>query len=208
MTISLAALGSIEHAVNYALKQDPPSQRHLAKLAGQQIFLEVEDFNLILQIHVLEEGVMLDRPESMDEVELDPKLDTHVKGPSSAYRKLLEGDGFFDGDLRIRGNAQALMTLHKVMQGFEFDWEGLLADKVGDLAAATFARLIRTQWSITKEVATNARVQLVNYLQSNSELLPSKIEFDHFVDESERLGMQIDRFEAKLKQAERKRNKG
>ncbi|MBM6552058.1 ubiquinone biosynthesis accessory factor UbiJ [Marinomonas ostreistagni] len=205
MSFSLAAIGSIEHAVNYALKQDPPSQRHLAKLAGQQIFLEVEDFNLILQIHILEEGVMLDRPESMDEVELDAKLDTHVKGPSSAYRKLLEGDGFFDGDLRIRGNAQALMTLHKVMQQFEFDWEGILADKIGDLPAATFARLVRTQWSLSKEVATNARVHLINYLQSNSELLPSKIEFDHFVDETERLGMQLERFDAKLKQAERKR---
>lgn len=205
MSFSLAAIGSIEHAVNYALKQDPPSQRHLAKLAGQQIFLEVEDFNLILQIHILEEGVMLDRPESMDEVELDAKLDTHVKGPSSAYRKLLEGDGFFDGDLRIRGNAQALITLHKVMQQFEFDWEGILADKIGDLPAATFARLVRTQWSLSKEVATNARVHLINYLQSNSELLPSKIEFDHFVDETERLGMQLERFDAKLKQAERKR---
>ena len=205
MTISLVALASIERAVNYALKQDPPSQRHLAKLAGQQIFLEVEDFNLILQVHVLEEGIMLDRPESMDEIELDAKLDTHVKGPSSAYRKLLEGDGFFDGDLRIRGNAQALMTLHKVMQGFEFDWEGILADKVGDLPAATFARLVRTQWSVTKEVTTNVRIHLVNYLQSNSELLPSKIEFDHFVDETERLGMQLDRFEAKLKLAEKRR---
>ena len=205
MTISLVALASIERAVNYALKQDPPSQRHLTKLAGQQIFLEVEDFNLILQVHVLEEGIMLDRPESMDEIELDAKLDTHVKGPSSAYRKLLEGDGFFDGDLRIRGNAQALMTLHKVMQGFEFDWEGILADKVGDLPAATFARLVRTQWSVTKEVTTNVRIHLVNYLQSNSELLPSKIEFDHFVDETERLGMQLDRFEAKLKLAEKRR---
>ena len=205
MSFSLAALGSIEKAVNYALKQDPPSQRHLAKLAGQQIFLEVEDFHLILQIHILEEGVMLDRPESMDVVELDAKLDTHVKGPSSAYRKLLEGDGFFDGDLRIRGNAQALMTLHKVMQQFEFDWEGILADKIGDLPAASFARLLRTQWSLSKQVATSARVHFINYLQSNSELLPSKIEFDHFVDQTERLGMQLERFDAKLKQAERKR---
>lgn len=206
MSFSLVAISSIEHAINYALKQDPPSQRHLAKLAGQQIFLEVEDFNLILQVHVLEEGIMLDCPQSMEDIELDAKLDTHVKGPSSAYRKLLEGDGFFDGDLRIRGNAQALMTLHKVMQGFEFDWEGILADKIGDLPAATFGRLIRTQWSISKELATNARVHLVNYLQSNSELLPSKIEFDHFVDETELLGMQIERFDAKLKQAERKRH--
>lgn len=205
-SISLAALGAIETAVNYALKQDEPSQRQLTKLAGQRIFLEVDDFNLILKIHVLDEGIMLDRPESMDEEELEAKLDTHVKGPSSAYRKLLEGDGFFDGDLRIRGNAQALMTLHKVMQNFELDWEGILADHIGDLPAASLARLLRKQWSVTKEISTNARLHLVNYLQSNSDLLPSKIEFDHFVDETERLGMQLERFEAKLKQVERKRH--
>ncbi|MFD1383461.1 SCP2 domain-containing protein [Rhodanobacter aciditrophus] len=205
-SISLAALGAIETAVNYALKQDEPSQRQLTKLAGQRIFLEVDDFNLILKIHVLDEGIMLDRPDHMDEEELDAKLDTHVKGPSSAYRKLLEGDGFFDGDLRIRGNAQALMTLHKVMQNFELDWEGILADHIGDLPAASLARLLRKQWSVTKEISTNARIHLVNYLQSNSDLLPSKIEFDHFVDEAERLGMQLERFEAKLKQVERKRH--
>ncbi len=205
-SISLAALGAIETAVNYALKQDEPSQRQLTKLAGQRIFLEVDDFNLILKIHVLDEGIMLDRPDHMDEEELDAKLDTHVKGPSSAYRKLLEGDGFFDGDLRIRGNAQALMTLHKVMQNFELDWEGILADHIGDLPAASLARLLRKQWSVTKEISTNARIHLVNYLQSNSDLLPSKIEFDHFVDETERLGMQLERFEAKLKQVERKRH--
>ncbi|ADZ92948.1 ubiquinone biosynthesis accessory factor UbiJ [Marinomonas mediterranea] len=205
-SISLSALSAIEKAINLALEQDSPSLERLTKLSGQQIFLEVDDFNLILQVHIHETGVMLFKPESMEEVELDPKLDTHVKGPSSAYRKLLEGDGFFDGDLRIQGNAQALMTLHKVLENFELDWEGILADYIGDLPASTLARLLRYQWGITKEVSTQARIQLVNHLQSNSQLLPSKIEFDHLVDDLERFGVQLDRFEAKLRLSERKKN--
>ena len=198
-SLSLSAISAMENAVNLALKQDAPSQQRLAKLAGQQVFLYIEDFSFILQIHLLEEGVMLHKPNSMDEVELDPKLDTLVQGPSSAYRKLLEGDGFFDGDLRIQGNAQALMTLHKVMENFEFDWEGLLADHIGDLAAASLARLLRTQWAWSKEVATNARLQLVSHLQSNSQLLPSKVEFEHHVDELERFATQLDRAETRLR---------
>ncbi|NVK27378.1 MAG: SCP2 sterol-binding domain-containing protein [Flavobacteriia bacterium] len=203
-SISLSALSAMEKAINLALKQDLPSQDRLSKLAGQQVFLYVEDFSFILQIHILEEGVMLNRPESLEEIELDPKLDTLVQGPSAAYRKLLEGDGFFDGDLRIQGNAQALMTLHKVMENFEFDWEGLLADHIGDLSAATLARLLRTQWSWGKEFATKTRIQLVQHLQSDSQLLPSKIEFDSFVDEMERFGTLIDRAEAKLRILEKK----
>ncbi|BDX04222.1 sterol-binding protein [Marinomonas pontica] len=198
-SLTLSALSAIENAINLALKQDTPSQNRLSKLAGQQVFLYVEDFDFILQIHILEQGVMLNRPESIEEIELDPRLDTLVQGPSAAYRKLLEGDGFFDGDLRIQGNAQALMTLHKVMENFELDWEGLLADHIGDLSAAALARLLRAQWSWSKEFATSTRMQLVQHLQTDSQLLPSKIEFDHFVDEMERFGTLIDRAEARLR---------
>ncbi|ETI57847.1 ubiquinone biosynthesis accessory factor UbiJ [Marinomonas profundimaris] len=204
-SLSLSAISAIESAVNLALKQDQPSQDRLSKLAGQQVFLYVEDVNFILQIHLLEQGVMLNRPESLDEIELDPRLDTLVQGPSKAYRKLLEGDGFFDGDLRIQGNAQALMTLHKVMENFEFDWEGLLADHIGDLPAAALARLLRVQWTWSKEVATNTRIQLVQHLQTNSQLLPSKIEFDHLVDNIERFGTALDRAEARLNLLAKKR---
>ena len=203
-SLSLSALSAIEKAINLALKQDTPSQARLSKLAGQQVFLYVEDFSFILQIHILEEGVMLNRPESLEEIELDPRLDTLVQGPSAAYRKLLEGDGFFDGDLRIQGNAQALMTLHKVMENFELDWEELLADHIGDLSAAALARLLRAQWSWSKEFATNARMQIVHHLQTDSQLLPSKIEFDNFVDEMERFGTLIDRTEAKIRILEKK----
>lgn len=198
-SLTLSALSAIENAINLALKQDTPSQNRLSKLAGQQVFLYVEDFDFILQIHILEQGVMLNRPESIEEIELDPRLDTLVQGPSAAYRKLLEGDGFFDGDLRIQGNAQALMTLHKVMENFELDWEGLLADHIGDLSAAALARLLRAQWSWSKEFATSTRMQLVQHLQTDSQLLPSKIEFDHFVDDMERFGTLIDRAEARMR---------
>ncbi|MEL0613894.1 ubiquinone biosynthesis accessory factor UbiJ [Marinomonas arenicola] len=203
-SLSLSAISAIEHAINLALKQDNPSQARLSKLAGQQVFLYIEDFSLILQVHILEVGVMLHRPESLDEVELDPRLDTLVQGPSSAYRKLLEGDGFFDGDLRIQGNAQALMTLHKVMENFELDWEGLLADYIGDLPASALARLLHKQWSWSKETATSLQLQLVQHLQTNSQLLPSKVEFDTLVDDIERFGTSLDRAEAKLRIMARK----
>lgn len=204
MLLSLTALSAIEKAINVALQQDTPSQEKLSKLAGQHIFLHVEDFSLILQVHILEQGVMLSLPKSLDEIELDSRKDTLVQGPSSGYRKLLEGDGFFDGDLRIQGNAQALMTLHKVMENFELDWEGMLADHIGDLAAASLARLLRLQWSWSKETSTKMRLQLVQYLQTNSQLLPSKVEFEYFVDEIERFGTQLDRTEARLNILKRK----
>ncbi|WP_175550816.1 hypothetical protein [Marinomonas polaris] len=62
------------------------------------------------------------------------------------------------------------MTKNKVIRNFEFDWEGLLADHIGDLSAAALARRLRAQWSWGKEL-------------------------DNFVDEMERFGTLIYRAE-------------
>ena len=202
--LSLTALNAIEQAINAALIQDQPSQARLSKLAGQRILVEVEDFSLLLLIQILDQGLALGLPSSVAEAELDSRQDTHVSGPSSAYRKLLDGNGFFDGDLRIQGNAQTLMTLHKVSENFELDWEGMLADKIGDLAASVVAELLRTQWTWSRNMASNLSIHLVDYLQNDSDLLPSKAEFNNLVDDLERLSSQLDRLEARTRLLERK----
>jgi len=194
--ITLAGLHAVEQTINVALLHDAPAQRQLARLKGQQILIEVDDFSLLLLIQILEEGVSLSLPDDLAVCELMPQ-DTHVKGSSSAFRKLLDGDGFFDGELRIQGNAQTLMTLHKVMEGFELDWEGILADKIGDIASSFIAPLLRKKWHWTKNTVTTAKLNLVEYLQEEALLLPTKSEFNCFIEDLESLSTQLDRLETR-----------
>lgn len=197
--ITLAGLKAVEHAINLALVQDAPSQQKLSKLAGQQILLEVDDVNLLVLIQILEQGLSLALPADVEDARLDNKTDTHVKGPSAAYRKLLDGDGFFDGDLRIQGNAQTLMTLHKVSANFELDWEGILADKIGDMPTSFIAPLLRSKWQWTKETGKSFKLNLVEYLQEEADLLPSKIEFTNFIEDLELMETSLDRLEARMR---------
>lgn len=197
--ITLAGLKAIEHAINLALVQDAPSQQRLSKLAGQQILVEVENFNLLILIQILEEGLSLALPSSVEDAGLNDKTDTHVKGPSAAYQKLLDGDGFFDGDLRIQGNAQTLMTLHKVSANFELDWEGILADKIGDMATSFIAPLLRSKWQWSKHAGQSFQMNLVEYLQEESDLLPSRLEFNNFIEDLELMETAIDRLEARMR---------
>ncbi|OUR64127.1 hypothetical protein A9Q77_12185 [Marinomonas sp. 42_23_T18] len=197
--ITLAGLKAVEHSINLALVQDAPSQQKLNKLAGQQILLEVDDFNLLIVIQILEQGLALSLPSDVEDAKLDNRLDTHVRGPSSAYRKLLEGDGFFDGDLRIQGNAQTLMTLHKVSANFELDWEGILADKIGDMATSFIAPLLRSKWQWGKHAAQSFKLNLVEYLQEEADLLPSKLEFNNFVEDLEMMETALDRLDARMR---------
>jgi ubiquinone biosynthesis accessory factor UbiJ len=198
--LSLSGISLIEKAINSALQQDLPSQKRLSKLAGQNVLLEIEDFSLLILIQILEEGIALSMPPSLEEVYLDNRKDTHVSGDSSAYRKLLDGNGFFDGDLLIQGNAQTLMTLHKVSEHFELDWEGILADKIGDLPASVVAGIMRKQWDWTQTTSHQVKIALVDYLQNDSDLLPSKIEFTNFVEDLEDFDLQLERLDAKVKQ--------
>ena len=202
--ITLAGLKAVEHAIKLALEQDQASQQKLSQLAGQQILIEVEDFNLLILIQILEQGLALGLPGHVSEAGLDEKQDTHVKGASSAYRKLLDGDGFFDGDLRIQGNAQTLMTLHKVSANFELDWEGILADKIGDMPTSFIAPLLRSKWQWTKETSKSFKLNLVEYLQEEADLLPSKIEFTNFIEDLEQLETSLDRLEARMRFATNK----
>ncbi len=203
--ISLSAIHLVEKTINAALEQDQPSQKRLAKLAGQNILLEIEDLSLLVLIQILEEGIALSLPADLDEANLDNRKDTHVSGTSSAYRKLLDGNGFFDGDLLIQGNAQALMTLHKVSENFEFDWEGILADKIGDLPASIVAELLRKKWDWTQTTSNQLKVSLIDYLQNDSDLLPSKIEFHNFVEDLESFDIQLERLNARLQLLSKKK---
>ena len=196
--ITLVGLNAIERAVNAALAQDSATLTKLAPLTGQQILVEVEDLALLLLIQIVEDGVALSLPDSVEACQLMPK-DTHVKGPSSAFRKLLDGDGFFDGDLRIQGNAQTLMTLHKVIEGFELDWEGILADQIGDIATSFIAPLLRKKWRWGKETATNFKLNAVEYFQEEAKILPTKTEFNYFIEDLENLSTQLDRLEARAR---------
>ncbi|TBR44692.1 hypothetical protein CBF23_001190 [Marinomonas agarivorans] len=194
--ITLAGLNAIETAVNTALKQDLAALQRLSALKGQQILVEVNDINLLLLIQITDRGVALFLPESAQTCLLTNQ-DTHVKGPVSAFRQLLEGDGFFDGSLRIQGNAQTLMTLHKVMASFELDWEGILADHIGDVPTAFIAPLLRKQWQWSKTTASSLQANTIEYLQEEAQLLPTRIEFDMLVEELESLSTELDRLEAR-----------
>ncbi|MFT2112111.1 SCP2 domain-containing protein [Marinomonas sp. 2405UD68-3] len=202
--ISLSAIHLVEKAINAALLQDQPSQIRLGKLAGQNVLLEIEDFSLLILIQILEEGIALSLPTELADADLDNRKDTHVSGTSSAYRKLLDGNGFFEGDLLIQGNAQTLMTLHKVSENFELDWEGILADKIGDLSASVVAELLRKKWDWSKNTSHSLKITLIDYLQNDSDLLPSKLEFTNFVEDLESFDTQLDRLDARLQLLKKK----
>lgn len=194
--ISLASLNAIEKAINIALQQDSASLSRLGRLTGQQILVEVEDVSFLLLIHITDEGIALFKPDTVEACNLTAQ-DTHVKGPISAFRQLLDGDGFFDGHLRIQGNAQTLMTLHKVMAEFELDWEGILADQIGDTATSFIAPLLRKKWHWSKTTTTTLQANTLEYLQEEARILPTRIEFEHFVEELENLSTELDRLEAR-----------
>lgn len=197
--ISLSAIHLLESAINAALRQDYPSQKSLQRLTGQAILIEIEDFSLFILVTILDEGIALSLPENKDQIEFDPRKDTHVSGKSRAYSKLLDGNGFFDGELQIQGNAQTLMTLHKVSQNIDLDWEGMLADHIGDMQASIVARLLRKQWRWSRDTGKNLTANLIDYLQNDSELLPMKAEFNNFVEDLESFNTQLDRLEVRLR---------
>jgi ubiquinone biosynthesis protein UbiJ len=196
--LTMGAVHLVENAINAALQQDPISLTKLRSLAGQQLLVEVENLHFLLLIQITEDGLILGCPTDLADCQLGTR-DTHISGHSQAYRKLLEGNGFFDGDLRIQGNVQTLMTLHRVSQHLDIDWQGLLADKIGDLPASIVATLLSQQWHWGRQHLSQWQTRLTHYLQNESDLLPSRAQFNQWVDDLEQLENRLDRLEVRLK---------
>ncbi len=60
------------NTIHLALKQDEPSQRRLSEPTGQQMFFYIEDFSLLIQIYILNKGIVLYHPVKLNDIELSP----------------------------------------------------------------------------------------------------------------------------------------
>jgi len=105
--------------------------------------------------------------------------------------------------IQIKGDLDLLMQIKKIEQQLAIDWEGLLAEYLGDFAANRLWSLFK----IAKEKITHHAklfgADTMNWLYDDLQCLPRASEANHFYQGVRALRRDIDRFEARLKQSRR-----
>ena len=136
--------------------------------------------------------------------------DTTLSGSASDFALLAQaGDpanALINGELQLRGDSGALITLQSIAKQLELDWEAPLAQLFGDVVAHRLGQGIRRGLRLGQQVMSTATAQLSEYLQQESQLLAPRLQLQQFYSEVSQLSMRTDRLEARIDKLRQRRS--
>jgi ubiquinone biosynthesis protein UbiJ len=190
------ALEGAETLINAALTKDPASKQALTKLEGQVLLVESTLPPLTIAIEPTATGIQLHD-------NWDGNVAVTINGTLIAMAAIAvnakESISFSGTGVNVSGNLDTLHQLNKIMGDVDIDWEGALAEIIGDIPAHLIAKGIRNSAVIRKDIVTRASSGLVEVAQEEFNLTPSKNEFEAMIPDIRQLSADADRLAARVR---------
>ena len=190
------ALEGAETLINAALTKDPASKQALTKLEGQVLLVESTLPPLTIAIEPTATGIQLHD-------NWDGNVAVTINGTLIAMAAIAvnakESISFLGTGVNVSGNLDTLHQLNKIMGDVDIDWEGALAEIIGDIPAHLIAKGIRNSAVIRKDIVTRASSGLVEVAQEEFNLTPSKNEFEAMIPDIRQLSADADRLAARVR---------
>ncbi|MBI2792709.1 MAG: SCP2 sterol-binding domain-containing protein [Gammaproteobacteria bacterium] len=125
-------------------------------------------------------------------------VDTTFTGPLSAFIAMIFTEKKTHTGLHVRGDLECAKALYDCWHHLDIDWEGQLANVVGDNFAHLMSQGLQTSKKWANQTWQARQDDLSAYLQDESNLLPSKTEVETFFHDVDLLRNDVERFEARL----------
>ena len=190
------ALEGAETLINAALTKDPASKQALTKLEGQVLSVKSTLPPLTIAIEPTATGIQLHD-------NWDGNVAVTINGTLIAMAAIAvnakESISFSGTGVNVSGNLDTLHQLNKIMGDVDIDWEGALAEIIGDIPAHLIAKGIRNSAVIRKDIVTRASSGLVEVAQEEFNLTPSKNEFEAMIPDIRQLSADADRLAARVR---------
>ncbi|MDA7768688.1 hypothetical protein N9L44_04065 [Porticoccaceae bacterium] len=190
------ALEGAETLINAALTKDPASKQALTKLEGQVFLVESTLPPLTVAIEPTATGIQLHD-------NWDGNVTVTINGTLIAMAAIAvnakESISFSGTGVNVSGNLDTLHQLNKIMGDVDIDWEGALAEIIGDVPAHLIAKTVRNSVVIRQDIVTRASTGLVEVAQEEFNLTPSKNEFETIIPDIRQLSADADRLAARVK---------
>lgn len=203
-TLKAGLLMALESAVNNSLAYDPATQQALQALDGR--VLHIACTSPVQSVYVLFIG---------SHVELwtlfEGAADTTLSGTASHFLQLWRArskpTALSESGIALTGDADLLQQLQQISRYLDIDWEGLLAQYTGDVIAHQIGRTARGAGYWLRGARREAERLLSEFLQFESQTVPSRHEVERFCRDVDALALRLDRLQARLQQQEQARGK-
>lgn len=192
-TFKAGLLMALESAVNNSLAYDPATQQALTALDGKVLHIAC---TLPAQsVYVLFVG---------SHVELwslfEGAPDTTLSGTASAFLQLWrarsKATALTDSGVSLTGDSVLLQQLQAISKSLDVDWEALLAEYTGDVIAHQLGRTARGAGYWLRGARREAERLMSEFLQFESNTVPSRHEVQGFCREVDELQLRMDRLQA------------
>lgn len=198
MTPALLGAG-VEVALNRYLRLEPSVIARCAALAPRRVRLELAGFGWRFDLVFDAAGVVV-------HTDAEEAADAKVRGPlpGLARMALRESGTSLPEGVEVEGDAELLQTLRRLLADVGFDPEGFAAGLVGGAAAHRLGGLVRGFSAWTRRSADTLALDTAEYLREETRDLARGSDVDDWVEAVEALRERTDRFEARLRQLERR----
>jgi len=181
-----------ELALNAALTQDPETKAKLDQFEQRSIVIDIKDVGQTIVVIVENQQLHL---KANSDVEANLKITANA----IALARLGQNpDNLFSADIEIHGDVQFAKQLRDLLDGFDFDWEALLAEFTGDTLAYPIAHGLRQATSWAKSTHQSLQQNLAEYLREEARILPDKSQIKDYLTDIDKLRADFDRLEARI----------
>lgn len=189
------AAPALEKAINLALSMDPASQQRLKPLNGcvLEIYFTAAKRSVFFKA---EEGkVILLGNHDAPSVTLSGKMIAFVKLAYTNDKQSL----FRSKEIELSGDAVRAQQIQNFMSRINIDWEGVLAEIIGDVPAHVLGTSVRQGIGWSKSLSSHFLVDLEEFIKYEVRLLPSRAMAKTQFEAIDQLRMATDRLEARIK---------
>ena len=196
-TFHSTALTGVEAAINTALKYDPATLSDLSKIEGQILLIDCTIPDLRIAIEMRQQKIIV-------HPYWDNEAAVTLQGSMIALAKMAANasntSSFAGTGVQLSGNLETLHALHKILSKLDIDWDGLLADTVGDIPAYVIGSAFRKSREISQQSLHRAANALAEVAEEELEIIPSQNAFTQFKKDVRQMASDTDRLIAKASQ--------
>lgn len=188
---------SIESALNRYIALDPDALSRFSSIEGKIIAIEIQGLNQIISLFPSADGFMVLS-------DFDGEADTMISATPVSLVKLglsrETKDLLFSGEITITGDVGLANQFNQLLSQLDIDWEELLAQNIGDIAAHKFTNVVKDVSSWMKRSKRSFSMDAGEYIQEEVRLSPSNAELRQFVNRVDELRESVDRLAASVQQ--------
>lgn len=185
----------LESAVSRYIALDPETQKRLSALSGKVLKIEVSDWERAFYITPHATGMTVKRQH-------DKNPDATIKGTSLTFIRLHfaseETTVALAKQLEITGDIHLAQTFNHILKQLDVDWEEQLSKFTGDSIAFQIGKFARGIRGWGKQVRRSMGLNITEYLQEETNHLPTREEIENFFSDIRRLQEDVDRLEVRL----------